>query len=251
MLNCPYVGWWKVGICNMRYLLLTLLCLALAGTASATPPANGAYNSNDFGGVMLTGRFSESWVTTPAGAGQIGNTVDAQSWNGSALGTEWRVWCPSIGTAPVQTRNTVDGNGTGEVEYQTDYTGGYFWLSKNGPWGDGSEDYSGVLLSFKVTATYQYILGNLAGIRSNVVLMGDFDGYDNCMTYAINNAAFVGTSPAVMPAGYPMFLDTNCGTGTVTTGGWGTATQITLTVLGNCTVGTREATWGAVKSLYR
>jgi hypothetical protein len=233
----------------MRFLLLTLLCVAVAAPAAATPPNDGAYNSSDLGGTMQTGLFSESWVVS--GPGQIGNTVNAMSWDGVTLGGEWKVWCPAIAAAPVLTEDTRDGNGTGDVEYQTDYIGGYFWLSKNGPWGDGTEDYSGVLLSFEITARYQYIFGNLAGIRSNVTLVGDFDGYGNCMTYAINNAAFVGMSPSALPAWYPPFLDTSCATGTVSVGGWGTATQITLTVFGTCVIGTEQTTWGAVKARYR
>lgn len=233
----------------MKSVLLTLVCLALAVTAAATPPQNGAYDSNDLGGPMQMGRFSESWVAS--GPGQIGNTIHAMSWDNATLGTEWKVWCPSIAMAPVLISDNRDGNGTGDVEYRTDYVGGYFWLSMNGPWGDGSEDYTGVLLSFRVTARYNYILGNLQGIRSNVTLVGDFDGYENCMTYVINNAAFTGMSPAALPADYPPFLGTNCVSGMVNTGGWGTTTQITLSVLGTCVIRSQQATWGAVKSRYR
>jgi hypothetical protein len=222
-----------------------------ASTAVAGPPQTGTYLSNDMGGTMLPGRFSESWVTNPPGQGQIGNTVNALSWDGTTLATEWKVWCPSIAAAPTLVSDTRDGNGTGDVTYHTDYIGGYFWLSMNGPWGDGSEDYTGVLMSFRIVATYQFVFGSLLGIRSNVTMVGDFDGYDDCMEYAINNAAFLGMSPSPLPAGFPPFLDTSCNSGTVTVGGWGSASDIALKILGTCTIRTQETTWGAVKSLYR
>jgi hypothetical protein len=83
-------------------------------------------------------------------------------------------------------------------------------------------------------------------------MVGTFDGYDNCMEYVINNTAFTGsTDTSAMPAGYPPFMDTNCGTGTVTSGGWGTVSDIALQVLGSCTIRTEEKSWGAVKALYR
>ncbi len=236
----------------MRRVLLSVFCILLAGSAAATPPMTGTYYSMDLpGGTMLAGTFSESWVTA-AGQGQIGNTLHANSWDGTTLATEWKVWCPSIAAAPLLISDTRDTNGTGNVTYQTDYAGGYFWLSMNGPWGDGTEDYSGTLITFRVETTYQYVMGSLLGIRSNVTMMGMFDGYDNCMQYVINNAAFTGTTDMMsMPAGYPPFLDTNCASGTVTTGGWGTVSDIAMQVLGSCTIRTQETTWGAVKSLYR
>jgi hypothetical protein len=235
----------------MRRILLSIVCILVAASAAANPPITGTYLSTDMpGGTMLTGTFSESWVTA-AGQGQIGNTVNALSWDGTALATEWKVWCPSIAAAPVLISDTRV-NGTGDVTYQTDYAGGYFWLSKNGPWGDGSEDYTGSLVMFRVVTTYKFVGGNLLGIRSNVTMVGMFDGYDNCMQYVINNAAFTGTTDVMaMPAGYPPFMDTNCGTGTVTTGGWGTVSDIALQVLGSCTMRTVERTGGAVKALYR
>jgi hypothetical protein len=238
----------------MNRILLSIVCIVLvAGSAAANPPMNGTYLSTDLpGGTMLTGRFSESWVTTPPAQGKVGNTLHALSWDGTMLATEWKVWCASIGAPPVLISDTRDANGTGNVTYQTDYVGGYFWLSKNGPWGDGTEDYTGSLMSLRVEATYQFVMGNLLGIRSNVTMVGTFDGYDNCMEYVINNTAFTGsTDTSAMPAGYPPFMDTNCGTGTVTSGGWGTVSDIALQVLGSCTIRTEEKSWGAVKALYR
>jgi hypothetical protein len=55
-----------------------------------------------------------------------------------------------------------------------------------------------------------------------------------------------------LPGGYPDFLDpTSCSTGVLTQGAWGTATQITVVIYGDCTVPVNDATWGQVKSLYK
>lgn len=236
----------------MKRFLTTLTLMLIAGTAFATPPQTGVYLSNDFGGVMLTGRFSESWVNPSASHGQVGNTIDAMSWNGAVLGTEWKVWCPSIALPPTLVSDNRDGNGTGDVTYQTTYGGGVYWMSKNGPWGDGSVDYTGTVQSFMIVTTYQYVFGQLLGIRSNVTMIGKFDGYDNCMEYTINNAAFVGTTDVMpLPSDYPPFYDSSCATGTVSRGGWGTVTQIAIRIYGSCAVATRPASWGAIKALYK
>jgi hypothetical protein len=145
------------------------------------------------GGTFNAGRFSESSVD-PGRDGQIGNTVNAESWNGSVLGTEWRLWCPSIQTPPVLVSDTRDGSNTGDVTYRTTYWGGYFWLSMTGPWGGSGEEYSGDLDFFVVTTTYMFVGGDLLGIRSHAVSYGQIGGYTDRMEHEINNAAFFGNT---------------------------------------------------------
>ena len=236
----------------MRLLAIVTLMSLLALPVLADQPIVGTYYSYDLpGGTFSTGNFSESWVGTGS-HGQIGNTVNAQSWNGSLLGTEWMLWCPSIQTPPVLVSNTVDGTGTGEVVYRTTYNGGYFWLSGSGPWGNGSQDYSGDLSFFIITTTYHYVFGEILGIRSNVTSSGLINGFTDCMEYEINNAAFFGNTDVdgAKPAEYPPFLDENCSDGVWTRGGWGSVTEIALMISGNCEVATQPSTWGKIKSLY-
>lgn len=232
----------------MRYVILAAAIAMAAAAALAGVPVQGTYYSYDMpGGTFNTGRFSESWVD-PGEHGQFGNTINAQSWNGSVLGAEWKLWCPSIQTAPVLVSDTRV-NGTGEVTWRTVYSGGHFFLGAAGPWGD--EDYGGDLVNFVVVTTYQYDLGVLLGVRSNVTSMGLIDGYTDCMEYTINNAAFFGTTNmGPLPAGYPAFLDEYCGEGLWVRGGWGSATQIAIRIRGDCNVGTETSTWGEIKSLF-
>jgi hypothetical protein len=237
----------------MRLALLSVLVLVLASAAYASAPTIGVYLSLTQGGPVLDGHFSESWMGT-GGAGQIGNTINAQSWDMTlGLGTEWKFYCPSIAIAPVIIEDTVDGSGTGDRVYQTEYAGGMFWLSANGPWGDGSENYSGMLDLFSVETTYKFVGGTLLGIRSNVTMSGHFLGYDNCLNYVITNASQFGDTDAngPLPAAFPPFLDSNCQDNVITRGAWGDVTHIAMQITGPCIVKTQDTTWGEVKALYK
>jgi hypothetical protein len=224
----------------------------LAVPVLAGPPIQGIYFSNDMpGGTFNPGYFSESWVD-PGRDGQLGNTVNAQSWDGAVLGAEWKVWCPSIQMPPVLVSDTRDAQGSGDVTWRTSYSGGHFFLSGAGPWGDNSQDYFGDVGFFIVTTTYLYVEHNILGIRSNVTTRGQIDGFTDCMEYSINNAAFFGNTDdfGPKPPEFPEFLDENCQAGVWSRGGWGSATEITIRLLGECDVATVPTSWGKIKSLY-
>lgn len=229
-----------------RVFLLVLLCLLLIPVAaSAGPPVYGVYNSNDIGGSMLTGRFSESFVG--GGPGQVGNTIHAQSFDTVNLGTQWRVECPQIGAPPTVLSDTRVG-GTGDVVYSTVYVGGTFWLAKNGPWGDNVADYTGTLVGFTNVATYQFLGGVLIGIRSNVTMSGTFDDYAGVMEFAISNSATFGdTSSQAFPAGFPELRDQACAAGP-TDGGWGSVPNITLVI--QEVVANDASTFGVLKARF-
>jgi len=233
----------------MRLLSIVVILGFVALPVLAAPPVAGVYYSYDLpGGTFNAGRFSESWVD-PGSHGQIGNTVNAESWDGATLGTEWKLWCASIQTPPVLVSDTRDVNGTGDVTYRTVYSGGHFWLGAAGPWGD--EDYSGDLSFFVITTTYMYVANTVLGIRSNVTSYGQIDGYTDCMEYEINNAAFFGTTDmGPLPADFPVFLDEYCSEGVWVRGGWGSATQVAIRIRGECNVGVEPSTWGQIKALY-
>lgn len=225
----------------MRLLLTLLLVSLVAVPVMAGPPAIGSFNAID-------GRFSESWN---GGEGQIGNTLHAMSWDNTTLGTEWILHCPVLFTDPMLISDTRVG-GTGDVMYLTKYNGGTFWLSKSGPWGDGIDDYTGTVGITSVLSTHQFVGGTRVGVRSNVTVSGQFDNYQDCFVYTITNATFEGFPPMTFPANYPGFILSSCVPGG--SGGWGTATQVTLTTLDatdpECNVPVQESTWGQVKSMY-
>jgi len=227
--------------------------------ADPLPPQAGLYQSPDqsSGGLVLTGRFSESWINGIEG--NLGNTINAFSWDGSTLGTQWHVWCPRIGAPPVLTSDTLDSTGTGEKAYRTTYAGGRFWFGKTGPWSaDNQVDFTGSILTFRVDSTHLYVGGTRISVRSNVVMTGIFDqqypSWDpSCLEHSINNASIQGTTPqAPFAAQYPDLLDPVFCPGygpPLPDGAWGTATQITLLRSG-CSVPTQDVTWGQIKSRY-
>lgn len=229
----------------MRMLLLVLAGI-LIPVVSLAAPATGTYNSTDIGGLMLPGRFSESFMGP--GPGQLGNTIHAQSYDGG-LGTQWSLGCVSIAAPPTLIGDTRDGSGTGEVTYVTDYDEGTFFLDRSGPWGDGIEDYTGIVFVFRNTSTHLYANGQLIGVRSNVTISGMFDGYADCMTFAISNSATTGsTASGGAPADYPAFMDDFCAF-TPEAGAWGTVPTITLTING-CSVDETDSSFGTLKSRW-
>ena len=227
----------------MRYLVIVVLISLVATPALAGPPTPGVYSPAD-------GLFSESWNGPPYQNGILGNTIHAASWDGTDLGLEWLVSCPGIQIVTLVS-DTRDGDGYGTVTYSTDYVGGTLWLSKDGPWGDGTEDYLWTIDEFVVVSSHQYTPLGLM-IRSNITMQAHVGDFLDCLEYSINNAEIEGSTDYFpMPAHYPAFLDpTSCTSGVLTQGAWGNATQIGLVIYGDCTVPVRESTWGHIKSIY-
>lgn len=231
----------------MRPLLLVFsFGILLAASASAQCPGTvGAFSSND-GGPVLNGRVSEAWC---AGApGQPGNLENAYSWDGAVLGTQWHVWDMAIDAAGATLiADNVDGYGNGTRTYQTFYAGGQFFLAGTGPWGDGG-DLTGTLTSFVVYTTITFVAGQQVGASSNISFAGNFTSCpapNLCrIEFAIANACRVWMSGGGdMPAGYPALL---CGADLGEL--WDTCC---MTIYIDCLVPTEDASWGAIKGLYR
>jgi hypothetical protein len=226
-------------------LLLLILAASYVGAASSNPPKDGVYSTSN--GTLLGGRASEAWCSG-AGPGQAGNTENAMSWDGANLGAQWKVWDMAIdASGAVETARHLDSQGTGWIDYATNYTGGRFWLSGDNGWGDGSTDYTGALTYYNVGARVNYVAGQPVGVTSNIFLTGVFDGCPSCsVEYAISNALLVwrtGYSTA-MPASYPPF---QCNASS------GELFDACCTVAKiHCTpISTNPSTWGGIKTLFR
>ncbi len=224
--------------------------LLLAGTSLAGPPLTGAYDSTDLGGVVYLGRYTEGWDGS-GGALLDGTTLHAESWDGMALGTQWRYWCSTEATDAQLLVDTVNGAGNGNRTYMKTFIGGYIWLSGTGPWANGDADYPGVIDSYTEFETITYSNWVPTAAVTNVQATAHFDNYPaQCMTFYIGNGTRVATTELeeTIPANYPDLLDSDC-MATRTEGAAWDFTSITLSITG-CEVGTEESSWGAIKSLY-
>ena len=236
----------------MKAVLVVLLVLVTAVPALAGPPISGTYTSVDIGGTMLPGRYTESWFPTKL---SVNNTLNEESWNGAALGTQWRWYCPWVVAAPALIYNSVNGLGNGIKVWSVSYTGGYCWLDGSGPWSSGDPFYTANINTWSsyVTETYSNFV-EVGTVRTHNST-ASFVGYSSeCMALQIQNTEKLGdTTGGPLPANFPTFWNwigcVDMGPGGP--GEWGDVDSITFTVEGCPTIKTESATWGAVKAMYR
>jgi hypothetical protein len=232
-------------------IILAAVCIVSLSARADDPctpggiPYDGNYST--YGGNLLSGRASEAWCGTPLMPGVPGNTENAMSWDDFTLGTQWKAWGMYIDeTGAVWQAENLDADGTGWVDYVTNYEGGQFWLSGAHEWSDGT-DLTGQINYYIVNARVSYLEGQVIGVTSNVVFNGVFDQCPNCnLEYVIANAMRVWWpgDPDPAPADYPPFI---CGSGL------GELFEICC-IMANITchtIGTEPSTWGMIKELYR
>lgn len=227
--------------------LAAVCCLAFAGFAGSAFAAAvpGVYQSTFFGGPLLEGRSSQSWTAPANGAQGLGDVFNAQSWNGSSLGTQWAISCGTQNAPQLVQDNRVSGTGT--VVFTNSFLGGTFYFN-NGPW-CSSASCTGTINQTIESVTVQYASGIPYAAVVNINTSGMFDGGSCNLTFAIANGVGGGdTDAAPKPATYPAFLDTSCNP-TRVYGSWGDV--ITITAKIDCPTPARTSSWGAVKSMYR
>jgi hypothetical protein len=236
---------------NLSLLFIAVLILVPA-IAGAGAPVVGTYNST--AGDVLAGRATESMPADGA-EGLVGNMVAAASWNGTTLGTNWKLTCPEVSEPPGLLYDGVF-NGTGQRIYRTNYSGGQLWLAGDGAWAGGDPYYTSTLSTLTVIATKQYVNGTLTGVKSTINLVGPIDGYTDCVEMVISNAELVGYTPVgIFMSGitgdFPAFQGPSDCAATGEHGTYWTVHDVTLNLLGSCVVSAEQSTWGSVKSLYR
>lgn len=235
----------------MKSVMVFFLAVIVAVPAFAGAPTNGTYKSTDLGGLMLQGRYTESWNPSKL---MVGNTLNEASWNGAALATQWYWSCPYIVAAPALVYDGVVG-GNGIRVWSVVYNGGTGWLDGAGPWqnvGDPEPSYGITIDTWAATIQETYSGGVLVGSVRTHNASGTFVGFnESCLALVISNTEMLGPFAGEMvPPNFPDFIDQNCIV-TGVTGEWGDVENITFTIDSCETVGTEEATWGQVKSLYR
>jgi hypothetical protein len=238
----------------MATALVILAALALTAAASlAGPPVPGDYKSADLGGPISVGRYTEGWDVGGGSPHGTNTTQNCGSWNGSAIGTEWRYTCGTATVPATLIFSTVNAQGNGNRTYMAPFTGGQLWLSGSGPWANGDAQYAGVFDSYVEYETVQYSNWVPISAVTNVQSAAHFNDYPTiCMSFSIANGSRVGTTDLgnVMPAGYPALLDPACGA-TRTLGAWWNMTSLTISITAECATPSRTSTWGSLKALYR
>lgn len=202
---------------------------------------------------MPLGRYSEGWQ---AGGGALlpGVTLNAQSWDGAALGTSWYYRCATTTAPAVMLTNTVDANGNGNRTYMKQFVGGQIWLSGTGPWANGDADYPGDIDSYTEFETVQYANFVPVAAVTNVQATAHFAAYPNdCMAFQVSNGVEVGSTAlgGTKPADYPDFLTAGTCAPTAPEGAWWNFLTMTLSITSGCTTPARPSSWGALKAIYR
>lgn len=240
----------------MKHLATTLLvvgALAVAASALAGPPLPGEYKTTDLGGVVSLGRYTEGWA--PGGAALLpGVTLNAQSWNGATLGSEWSYRCATTTAPAVMLTNTVNASGNGNRTYMKQFVGGQIWLSGTGPWANGDASYPGVIDSYTEFETIQYANFVPVAAVTNVQATAHFDAYPNdCMAFQVSNGVEVGSTAlgGTKPADYPDFLSAGTCTPDAPEGAWWNFLTMTLSISSGCATPSRPSSWGALKAVYR
>jgi len=245
-------------------ILVTVLTAALVVSAAAVfagPPVAGTYKSTDLD-------FDEGTATTSWAAGSylgnasIGNVLYGQSSSGGVFTNDWTLGCASVVAA---TLIVPKFGASGQEVWKIDYApGAIVTLGGPGnPWNGGDAVYTGTTDYYFEMRTVQYSNNVIVGAVSDHAWGAHLQGYnDNCVGWAIANGSLRGGTPPGVPpfsyptlqsvksAAYPGFPGPGCSLNAIGTGHWEDVRDITLTVEG-CVVGTKESTWGNVKSMYR
>ncbi len=241
----------------MRHLGTSILLLAALGLAAATAfagaPLPGNYQSSDLGGVIGYGRYTEGWQSG-GGALAVGTTLNAQSWNGTSLGSDWKYWCATEQAPATLMFDAVNTSGNGNRTYMKTFQGGVIWLSGTGPWANGDPEYAGVIDTYAEFETIQYSNWVPIAAVSNVQATAHFNNYpSDCLAFQISNGTRIGTTDlgGVKPADYPAFLYAGTCAEGAPYGAWWQMTSITLSISSGCATPSKPSTWGSLKALYR
>jgi hypothetical protein len=178
--------------------------------------------------------------------------MNIQSWDGTTLGTQWKISCQAQQYAAVMIYNDLDDTGFGEVHYHSTYSGGSIWLGSGCPWyPPGSEETALTNFYVSVTSILEYVGGYRTG-RRDVIKIGAEYGYNPyiLMTFELSNVVHgVSGEWMSLPAGYPRFLNGDCTQNDETPGLWGDSAEITVETCFDVPV--ESTTWGQIKALYR
>ncbi|MCK4546466.1 MAG: hypothetical protein KAW17_03400 [Candidatus Eisenbacteria sp.] len=228
--------------------LVAMVLVFPACTVLAGPPLYGEYFDN------LEGRYTVSYVGDVWLS--LGNTYHAESWDegASALGLLWEFACPALEGEPEWIGSWFDEDGNGYASYLLRYSGGTFWLSGAGPWGNEETEYTGILDYYTERRAVHFWHGLPFRIETQgVECAGDFDEFDVRLC-AEWDAMNVGVSDGQVPD-YPVLLESPggvCSPNPTLRGEYGRVECVVLRISDEeGPTRAKNATWGSIKSTYR
>lgn len=235
-------------MCRLLIVLFALAALVAAPVLVSAAPVAGTYYSAFRGGAVLNGHASVSRQFPNSGNPKVFN---GQSWNGSALGTQWEIQCGVENTlTPPDSSHFNKLTGTGFIVYTQTFQGGTFSIYTDPAvgWGFGSGTLSGTV------ATTQVWLMNFVPYASSFTAFtsGQFDDSKCILEFAMSNGFGVGETPYLFkPSTYPAFLAPDCSPADPSHqwGTWADVNDIIAKI--NCTVPAQRSSWGEVKSIYK
>jgi hypothetical protein len=209
-----------------------------AGTAQAAP-VYGVFVSEEFGGDIMDGRWSASLPEGNTGdVAQIGSVINAASWDGVDLGTQWEMSGQELVARELL---SVEPFGNLRIEkWALDYDNGTLLLKKYARggaisqwWGDepvGAEEYVVTIGQYSHNTQITYLYDEIVGVYSIITLSGTFQEYPNWqMEFMLAVAVELGEG-AAPPANYPEFLFPGWYENPVQWGQWGVAQKIKMQI---------------------
>jgi hypothetical protein len=232
---------------KMRLMLCILASALTVPMLASADPVPGLYYSAFRGGAVLNGHVSVSRQFPNSGNPKVFN---GQSWNGTALGTQWEIRCGvEMMALPPDSSLYNKQTGTGFISYHQIFQGGTFAIYFDAAvgWGFGS----GTLNTTDGYSQVRY--QNFVPVASSFTAFTSGTFSNGChLDFAMSNGYGVGETPLMQkPATYPIFLAADCSPADANHqfGIWADANDIIAEI--SCPVSTENSTWGNIKIIYR
>jgi hypothetical protein len=234
---------------KLATIVLAASCAALLPITAFAAPVSGVYTSPSRGGHVLVGRVAVSRQFPNSGNPKIFN---GQSWNGTALSTQWEIKCGvELTSVPPDSSLFNKVTQTGTITYHQTFAGGTFTLFADPTVGWSVGASPGTLNTTSVVSQVYYSGGIPAASSFTAVTTGLFS--NGCaLRFAMSNGFGAGETPFLTkPATYPAFLALNCSLadGSHQFGTWGDTNDIIVNI--DCTTPAGPTTWGKIRSIYR
>lgn len=207
----------------MRNIIISVAVIVCVSGMAWGAPITGQYKSPDLGTDILNGRWSESFAGGTEGS--AGNIVNAASWDGASLATEWTLSGPALSSGTLLS-DDLDSLGNGQWVYRTEYAGGVISLKDQGPWwnsADAGSEYLVDIDSYRHVTTMTFANGERTDLRSTVYALGTFQAFPGYSVEFIIATA-VGLGQGTLPENYPAYIGAD-------EGQWGLVQKINMQII--------------------